>query len=1159
MRSWWPRRRRAEETEPAVRPDSAPEGSRAVVAPVDLRVSGRDGIGAAGDVRGNAIGPGSSTTHIDQIVVNPPAAPGRLRARQIAPPLVGAIADRKSIREELHSMLLTPGQHGRGPVAFLEGYGGGGKTTLALQAGHTEAIKKQFPGGVIWTVVGQSRVGPKLADHIGDICDHLSGRRPATTDPALAGAALGELLDEGPPVLLVVDDVWFRDQVEPFLTGGSACARLFTTRNRGVCPAYAKVIEVGEMNEEEARATALADLPGLDAVSIANLLAFAKGWPVLLGLINASLRMHIRAGGPPDEVTSFITKLIDSEGPAALDPASPQHLRSSIGATVSASLNLLSEAEQQRYFELAIFDEDVDVPDHIVELLWEVTGGLSRADSRLMKGRLSALRLVHDRWADNEPATAVHDVLRSYILHLSSQEDLARRNRALVEALRNLLPAGRRSQWWRLPDTEKFALEQIPFHLRSAGLDEELAALVTDLRWVEAQIRQLGSVVPAVSALATVPGDKAAELRAVLDRDTELLTPAAAPSATGGTLVSRLQHVETLRVAAAEHLARLPRPVLRTRWPLPDTTSTRDDGHTGPIGDCAISPDGTLVATASDDRLVIIWDIADLGVRRVLRGHRQRARACVFSPDGTRLLSASMDGTIRIWSVADGTLLQTLGDPSTRALGCAWSPDGRFVASAAGNGKLTIWDADTGDKHGEVDSPSGYEWDCAFSPDSSIMVSAAEDGTIRLWDVAECKPLAEHAVHEGRIRCCVYDGSGAFIATAGSDTTVRILRADTGEVVHVLRGHSGRVRACAFSADGRRLASASEDRTVMLWDVATGRRIGALEGHADWVGAAVFTPDGEHLLSCGGDITLRNWSVGSDELVRTAAATGTVVGCCSFAPDGTRLASGGSDGTAYVIDTVGGTILQSVPAHTGRVLDCTFTSAGLLTVGADAEVCLWDPRDGREVRRYSGHSGRIWGSCIAPDNRQIASAGEDGLVLVHDVETGEVIHRLRGHAGHALDCAFSPSGEFIASVGDDGTLRLWERTGGQLVATHSTGRETAVWSCQYSPDGELIATVGEPAAGLTVWSAAAVQIKAVIAIGVDRITSCAFSPSGRQIAACGDDAYLGVWDVATGDPLCGVRVAYPLHECAWTDLDGQSLLAAAGNGGSYLFEYVDLA
>jgi WD40 repeat protein len=133
---------------------------------------------------------------------------------------------------------------------------------------------------------------------------------------------------------------------------------------------------------------------------------------------------------------------------------------------------------------------------------------------------------------------------------------------------------------------------------------------------------------------------------------------------------------------------------------------------------------------------------------------------------------------------------------------------------------------------------------------------------------------------------------------------------------------------------------------------------------------------------------------------------------------------------------------------------------------------------------------------------------------------------------------------------------LWNRKTGRLESTLSTGQETALWSCRFSPDGALIATVGEPAVNLTLWSAEDRTVMSSIPIGVDRITSCAFSPSGRQIATCGDDGYLGIWDVATGAAVCGVRVAYPMTMCAWNQAQDDVFVAAVGNGGLYLFAYV---
>ncbi|MEU5520821.1 NB-ARC domain-containing protein [Streptomyces sp. NPDC047860] len=1118
----------------------------------------RGALGAGGDMMGNAIGPGSSTTFIEQVVVGGGSGAEVPCRRQLAPPPLGETAHRAEISASVKAVLLGREHEGRAPVLFLEGYGGIGKTTVALQTCRLPDVAERFPGGVVWTVVGQSRTGPDLADHIADICEHLSGRRPTTTDPLLVGALLGEILDETGPALVVVDDVWTEEQVSAFLVGGAGSARIFTARNRGLAPAVAEIVEVGEMTEDEARATASAGLPAVDASVLESLLRFAKGWPVLLGLINASLRAYIQAGGPPAEVAAWVAQLVASDGPEALDATMPPHMRSTVAATVNASLDLLSAEERERYVDLAVFDEDAEVPEHVVALLWSVTGGLERTGSRRMAALLSSLRLVSERWSDGGPAIAVHDVLRSYVRHQMSPADLVARNRSLVTALRTLLPAGAADEWWLLPQGEKFGLQYLPYHLQAAGLHAELAELACDPRWIETQIRHLGSVVPVVSTLSGIRTARAGTLRTVLGRDIEVFVPEAAPSAVGATLASRLAGTGELERVVGLYLDGLPRPLLRAHWPLPDTDKAADDGHTGPIGDCAVSPRGDLLATASDDRLVILWDPVTLQVRRVLRGHSQRVRACVFSPDGSRLLSAATDGTVRIWRVDDGCALHVLGEHSARMLGCAWSADGRWVASAAGDGTVTIWDADTGERHQEMRSPSGNEWDCAFSPDGHGLVSVGEDGVLRMWDIAHGTLRWSTTVHEGRIRCCTFSPSGALMATSGSDATVRVLRADTGQVVHTLRGHTDRVRACAFSPDGTMLASASEDRSIRLWDTAGGRQIRLLRGHTDWVGASVFTADGRTLVSCGGDATLRTWDMTADVPPRTVRATRRAVGCCAFSPDGSGVVAGHSDGAVQLFDVATGRVRFEAEGHDGRVLDCAVSPDGdVVTVGGDGEPVLWDARTGAVRRRFKPHSGRVWGCAVSPDGARMASAGEDGVVRIHDLRTGDVLTELVNHEGHALGCAFSPDGARLASVGDDGSLRLWDSRTGRLESTLSTGRETSLWSCRFSPDGALLASVGSPAAALALWSTADGTVATSVPIGGDRITGCAFSPSGRQIATCGDEGYLGVWDVATGAPVTGIRVAFPLHRCAWSGTDTGSMIAAAGNGGLYLFAYED--
>jgi WD40 repeat protein len=284
-------------------------------------------------------------------------------------------------------------------------------------------------------------------------------------------------------------------------------------------------------------------------------------------------------------------------------------------------------------------------------------------------------------------------------------------------------------------------------------------------------------------------------------------------------------------------------------------------GHTGWVRTVAFSPDGATLASGSDDKMLILWDVQSGQQLRTLEGHTGVVYSVAFSPDGATLASASWDKTVVLWDAMSGRRLRTLEGHQAGVNSVAFLPSGVALASGSDDRTLILWDARTGRQLRTLKDHTGVVYGVAFSPGGRTLASGSWDRTVILWDARNLQPLYTLERHAGPLLGMAFSPDGVTLASGSTDGLVILWNVRLGKRMRALEGHQDGVRSVAFSPDGVTLASGSDDRTVILWDVESGDQLSTLEGHDELVTAVAFSPDGFILASSSFDRRVILWDV----------------------------------------------------------------------------------------------------------------------------------------------------------------------------------------------------------------------------------------------------------------------------------------------------------
>ncbi|KAI5395170.1 COMPASS-like H3K4 histone methylase component WDR5B isoform X2 [Lathyrus oleraceus] len=276
------------------------------------------------------------------------------------------------------------------------------------------------------------------------------------------------------------------------------------------------------------------------------------------------------------------------------------------------------------------------------------------------------------------------------------------------------------------------------------------------------------------------------------------------------------------------------------------------------------SNDGTLLASGSLDKTLIIWSSATLSLLHRLTGHSEGISDVAWSSDSHYVCSASDDRTIRIWDANGGDCVKILRGHTHIVFCVNFNPQSNYIVSGSFDETVRVWEVKTGKCIHVIKAHDMPVTSVHFNRDGSLIVSGSHDGSCKIWDTnagALLKTLIDDKLPA--VSFARFSPNGKFILVATLNNTL-LWNYATGKFLKIYSGHENKVYCVTstFSVtNGRYIVSGSEDRCVYLWDLQLRNLIQKLEGHTDTVIAVSCHPRENKIASAGldGDRTVRIW------------------------------------------------------------------------------------------------------------------------------------------------------------------------------------------------------------------------------------------------------------------------------------------------------------
>ncbi|XP_025134345.1 U5 small nuclear ribonucleoprotein 40 kDa protein isoform X2 [Bubalus kerabau] len=204
----------------------------------------------------------------------------------------------------------------------------------------------------------------------------------------------------------------------------------------------------------------------------------------------------------------------------------------------------------------------------------------------------------------------------------------------------------------------------------------------------------------------------------------------------------------------------------------------------------------------------------------LLSGHEGEVYCCKFHPNGSTLASAGFDRLILLWNVyGDCDNYATLKGHSGAVMELHYNTDGSMLFSASTDKTVAVWDSETGERVKRLKGHTSFVNSCyPARRGPQLVCTGSDDGTVKLWDIRK-KAAIQTFQNTYQVLAVTFNDTSDQIISGGIDNDIKVWDLRQNKLTYTMRGHADSVTGLSLSSEGSYLLSNAMDNTVRVWDV----------------------------------------------------------------------------------------------------------------------------------------------------------------------------------------------------------------------------------------------------------------------------------------------------------------------------------------------------